>query len=144
MSDYPDYFGVSIFPSYGSFDEHRRLITELAATNQGIVFNLEGKCRIYGLWLEITNVDAPDGVDLITTIDDDELSAIVLDDLFLNVRGQFGGYHIKLSRYNVPEKDYTIVGATDITFTDSFKLEVDNDTGDTIYFDGSIHYARVI
>lgn len=144
MSDYPDYFGVSIFPSYGSFKEHRRLITSLADATRATVFNLEAKCRIYGLWLEITAVDAADGVDIITTIDDDELSAIVLDDLFSRSRGQLGGYHLKLSRYNILEKAFTLVGATEITFTDSYKLEIDNDTGDTIYFDGAIHYAEVI
>ena len=68
----------------------------------------------------------------------------VLDDLFLRSRGQHGGYHLKLSRYNVPEKAFTLVGATEITFTDSYKLVIDNGTGATIYFKGSIHYAEVI
>lgn len=144
MSDYPDYFGVSIFPTYGSFKEHRRLITVLAINTRAAVFNLEAKCRIYGLWLEITSVSAPDGVDIISTIDGDELSAIVLDDLFTRRRGYLGGFHLKLARYNVLEEDYTIVGATDITFTNSFKLEIDNGTDGNIFFDGAIHYAKVI
>jgi len=142
---HPDYFGVSTFIKYGDFTEHLRINNTIDDGVRDDVFNLEAKARVYGLYVHVTGFPAKfDGLDIITTIDGDELESVVVDTLFERQYGQAGGYHLKYSFYDPDAGVITLVGATDITFELGYQLEFDNDTGGTIFITGSIHYANIL
>lgn len=141
---YPDFFGQQQFPKFGPYNEHIRLVTEIANTVKATVFNLEAKAFIYSLYLQISNLPALDPVDVLLTIDGDSLLSHTLETLFERNWCVQHGYPLIISRWDVVAKDLSFVGASGITISSSFKLELDNDTGGDIFIDGAIHYAKVI
>lgn len=140
---YPDYFGESTFFKFGAYTEHTQQNNTINNAVRADVFNIAAKARVYGLYIYVSGIGAMDGLDIITTIDGDELETIVADTLLARQYGQLGGYHIKLSLYDPDAGVITIVGAHEITFDLSFQLELDNDTGGQIFVTGSMHYAHV-
>ena len=141
---YPDFFGTQTFSKLGAYSEHVALLSEIADTVKATVFNLEAKALIYSLYLQISNLPALDPVDVILTIDGDSILSHTLETLFERNWCVPHGFPLIISRWDVVAKDLSFVGASGITISSSFKLELDNDSGGDIFVDGAIHYASVI
>ena len=141
---YPDYFGMSIFPKFGTFTEE--IITDAATpdTETSTLFNVVAKARIYSLIIRIFNADSLAGIGLTMTIDGTTFVQYNIIDLLNHRLGVAGGYPLKVSLFDVVGKQCTIVGAAEITIEQSFKLDILNVSGGAINHGGLIHYARVI
>lgn len=142
MSDYPDYFGVSIFPHYGA------LIREGGHINTSdaiwyTVFEVEAKGKTYPSGLFVSaNSNEGDSLNLI--VDGDDIKTVTFSQL--KAHGFTGGYYYPffLSMYDTVYPVFSVTIAGDLTFAISFKvryLPVDANARAVFY---SFNYAKIV
>ena len=144
---YPDFFGQSIFPKYGTPIHVLKPGTVVLDGATEIVFNIIGKGRTYGGWIRWLGVDSVfRATRLIVTIDAVVMTFLFPDeDLERNISSKVA-QAFSLTEYAVDDinKQVVYTGEKDWTFEQSFLVQLVNDSGANIIVVGEFNWGQII
>jgi len=140
---YPDYFGQSIIPRYGSAKKQDGLVSSIAHGSSKWVLNISTKGIIHGGYVAFSNVSDPQYVTIIVFVD------------LVNVMG-FGLHNI-MHYFNTIEtlvpvfpviydtagNEYCIGLHGELPFESQYGVSVSNQTGSTINLSAMLYYSEI-
>jgi len=142
---YPDFYGISIFPKYGSptIDPAVLINCPNAATTQ--VFYVAGKGRIYGGSLRLVlAVGFPVACQLALLVDGVLHNTWSLSQLLEYNFTQFPDFLVHLTEYNREDDIYVLTFRDNVSFQISVEVQVINNTGGAVTATGDLITAIII
>lgn len=142
---YPDYFGLPMFPEYGSLNLESSGTITIVADATEIITLLSLKGRIYGgtLKLYTPTLDIPTYAIRITIDGTLLINPMVHQILDRNTAVGFSGL-LQLTEYNMEEGYFLFTYNKDIVFGYQFLIEVLNGTINDVGVDSDLIYAKIV
>lgn len=143
MNDYPDYFGISIFPKYGDcvwvVDE-----VDVPLTVYTEILKIEGKGRTYGGIISVADTDANILDAFKIFVDGDFLYGSRWLELY--ERNIVGDYKvpITISSYDTETPLFTAIISPDITFESSLLLEYYAAVAAPVTVEAGLFYTEIV
>lgn len=143
---YPDFFGYSIFPQFGAFQLTESGAVVVAADSYGTIFDISAKGVVYSGYVATQTLGLADTSSIFArlTVDGQEMYSRVLDDQLAYGFTAEIDIPFVLVDYNRATNLYVFVIQQDITFSQSFKLEMYTDITAQIFCHGYLSWAKVI
>lgn len=139
---YPDFFGFSVFPQFGPFQNE--VINKVVASGaSGDIVNISDKGNIYSGYFDISSVRLQSiFINLIV----DGTSVAYLSPQALLIRGHNSALDLPfiLTLYETVTGMATIVIQSDITFSSSYRIEIQNTTIADATMSGNALWSKVI
>lgn len=140
---YPDFFGYSIFPSYGLFLTHDQTIAPMLDTEDFNMIDIAGKGKVHGGYLDIDSLASMAGVSITITIDGVYYGTYIPFNDREDAIFAPGADLLWLMLYD-PDSGHVVYGiAEGATFGQSFVINVENTSGANINVDASCKYYQV-
>lgn len=139
---YPDYFGYSVFPQFGTF-KNEAIAVAIAGGATETIIDITNKGKIYSGYIDISITRLQEAF-LNLTVDGTTLA--YLTPFAMKTRDFRGGLDLPfiLSYYDVIAGMCTVVFQTDITFISQYKLEIQNTTAFVANITGNVLWANVV
>ncbi len=142
---YPDFFGMPIFPQYGTFAADQ---TPAGAINTGdtkTMWELTGKGRIYGGSLRLTVVNSnPEGFFFTITVDEVSHNTDYVGLMNYNGNANIGSRFVQIRKYNLADKIFFVEMMGDFIYGLNYKVVLDNRSGDDVIPFGYLYHTRIL
>lgn len=140
---YPDFFGVSVFRQYGSFQRKGEDLALVPAGDIETVLTITGKGEIYFGQITLGGIDSPELVIPKITIDGSEFSLGTL--FYLHSMGDMkaNAYPVSCFVYDTEYNQYALALTGGITFVDSYVISIQNNDGLDCSVDAAIGWSQV-
>jgi len=141
---YPDFFGFSIFPQYGSFSVEDLPVEIIADGDNFDIINVLGKGVVHSGDLTLSCDGNPLGISIQISIDGQDLAQEAPPWLLRHGFGPGVDTPIICTEYDPSQGRYTIVLHTNVSFVTSFIVNVKNNSGENCVTYGYLYWSKVV
>ena len=140
---YPDFFGYSVFPTWGPANMQDHLVDTVNPFNIETVYELTQKGTIYGGWLRMYDSLAGGGSFIRCTIDGVLLSRRTPEQMLLYTLTYDESMPFFVTLHDIPGQNWIIQFSRGVNFGYQYKLELEHVGLGAIDIEGKLFYAYV-
>ncbi len=142
---YPDFFGMPIFPQYGTFNALQIPFGAVASGVTATLWEITGKCRLYGGSLRCdVATNEPANSKFTVTIDDVSHDCDIWRNMTKFNSGYIGARFVDIRRFDLVDGIFSFKVPGEIIFGLNYKLELVNASAGDIGPSGYLYYTEIL
>ena len=139
---YPDFFGSQVFPGYGTLKNQWAVIPALATGATGTLYNILCKGKLFGGYFYVLAALSLSSVVLSVIVDGENVLPVDL----INAQNWIGSQAGQILQPTYLDQDTLwafFAWKGDVTFGQSFRLDIINGSGGNLNINGRISYYQI-